>query len=178
MNEMSHKIQNQVNLNQSSSHHNMLRLAAAVIAINNAILVTTLSPLQKNNFLRAARKLDDGDYSWLIDNSIRFDSCHTEEQYVLNDGQGSVYIQKLVKFNMCSTKKCGSSCDGGKYLVQMEDFVEAYADQKEEDKKNACEQVKKNCECENDEEDCEYNCFVNSGLDYCIEDEDVSRAFV
>jgi len=148
-----------------------IALFAAYISIVSS--VNSVSP-PKRNLLRLVRNLEeDEDYSWLIDYSLKFDSCHTHEEFVTNDGVGSIFKQKLVKFNICSSEECGSDCEGGRYLVQLEDFVQAYADQKEADEDYACEQVKDNCNCDYDDgDDCEDNCYSDAGLDYCIEGDD------
>ena len=48
-----------------------------------------------------------------------------------------------------------------------------YTDQKETNAEYACEEAMEQCNCGNDD-DCEYNCYSAAGLDYCIEDNDVS----
>jgi len=155
--------------------YSMLRLAFLAAIVSNAASVNSVSPLI-NRLLRVARKLENEenvDYLWLTDYSIKFESCHTEKEYDVNDGQGSIYTQKLVKFNVCSSDKCSSNCKGGRYLVQLEDFVGAYADQKEADEEYACEKVMEQCYCENDDGgDCENNCYINYGVEYCIKYDD------
>lgn len=62
----------------------------------------------------------------------------------------------------------------------MEDFLVAYANRMEVEEKYSCQNVLDDCECggddgdENGDNDCEYNCFVDAGLDHCVGDGDVN----
>jgi len=139
-----------------------------------------------STLLRNARALeeDESAYSWMVDYSLKFTSCHTVTEYSIdNDGAGYLYKEKLVEFKICPTGQCDSTCEGGNYVAPLEDYATAYAEQMVIDKAYACAQVKANCVCEEeeedegdeeeeeDEEDCEDVCYLNAGLGYCIEDD-------
>jgi len=153
----------------------MFRLAIIAAAINS---VGSLSPLV-HNLLRNARNLEQEEesYSWIVDYSLKYKSCHTITEYSVNgDGDGYLFKQRLIEFNLCPSNECGSTCEGGDYLAPMEDYVKAYYEQKTIDEERICEQVSENCECEDndendDEEDCERNCYYDAGADYCVEEE-------
>lgn len=167
----------------------MLRLVLiASIYITHVTSISSYSPLKKN-LVSVARKLaeeneeQDADYSWLTDYSLKFSSCHTVSS--LYDEEFGSYTQQLVQFRICPSDECSWRCNGGKYLVPMEDFLQGYADQKQADEDYACEQVMENCECDDNDEDdvddgdddgnnCEKNCYSDAGLDYCVDD-DVSK---
>ena len=161
----------------------MLRLALYIMCMGSFTLINSYSQLE-NNLLRVARKLDGNeeqneDYSWLIDYSLKFSSCHTATEYI-QDEEGVISMQKLVQFRICPSNECSWRCKGGRYLVQMEDFLLAYANQKEANKEYACEKVREQCVCDDDDGDggnnnCEADCFFYAGLDYCVEGDDVSR---
>lgn len=149
----------------------MLRLAVYISYISSLTPINSYSLFDKN-LLRVARKLDegqDGDYSWLIDYSLKFSSCHTVQEYS-NDADGAISTNKLVQFRICSSEQCSWQCVGGRYLVQMEDFLQAYVYQKQANENDACEQVREQCQCGDDDwDECEENCFSDAGLDYCVE---------
>lgn len=53
-------------------------------------------------------------------------------------------------------------------------FVDAYTENLMEEREYNCEYIRENCDCQyaNDDEACEYQCYVTAGLDYCIENQD------
>jgi len=150
----------------------MLRPALFSVLIGIAASINPAHHL-KSSLLRKARSLEDGadDMSWLIDYSIKFDSCHSIKEYKVDeDGAGGIYLQKLVKFNICPKDECSWNCKGGRYIVQMEDFVETYAEYKQTEKEYNCQAALENCGCENDDDagNCEKNCYSAASLD-CYE---------
>ena len=65
-----------------------------------------------------------------------------------------MYEQRLVHFKLCPTDTCGSGCSGGAdYVIDMNEFVSAYLEYKEELKEQQCEDIRENCYCNNDDED-------------------------
>jgi len=162
----------------------------AIVSIDIGSDISAESKIGKS-LLSKARKLenaDDGevDMSWIAQYSLKFHSCHTidafggEEGGGEEEGQSPVGDQHLVQFQLCPTKSCsaGSSKKNnycGDYIVQLRDFVESFAEFKEEEKEQACEAAKEACEyyaCnDDDEEACENQCLASKGYDYCIEDE-------
>lgn len=60
--------------------------------------------------------------------------------------------------------------------MEMGNFVEAYANQVDAEKKNKCEQFLENCECgEDDDGGCAQNCFSDAGMDYCEDDNEANE---
>lgn len=158
----------------------MLRIPLISVLLGSASSITVDSPLG-NALFRKARNLESS-YQWMTDYSIKFTTCHTIPEYGIDEnGDGYLYKQKLAEFKLCSTDKCSSTCNGGDYLVPLDDAVESYAKQMIIDRAYSCTQVKYDCGCENNEEDeqdgedeqdegqCEENCYLNAGMDYCIE---------
>lgn len=85
-------------------------------------------------------------------------------------------MQNLVKFKLCSTKKCGYGCNGAEYLVPMDQFLENFIQWKEEKTEQECENIQENCACDDDqvddEEACEYKCYQKYGMEEeCVEQE-------
>jgi len=61
-----------------------------------------------------------------------------------------VYEQRLVHFKLCPTDYCASGCSGGAdYVIDMNEFVQAYMEYKVEAQEAECESVANNCYCEN-----------------------------
>lgn len=149
----------------------------------NALLLLALAPTTvdassaKSQLLSKARRLEnqERDISWLPNYSIKFQKCHSLVQVAGEEGGGGeegglLYTQHLVEFSVCPSSSCetGSGCsNGGKYIVNMREFVELYSQMKEEEREQACEAVRENCY--NDDENY---CFAQQGMDYCIDDED------
>merc|ERR1711957_132156 len=63
----------------------------------------------------------------------------------------------------------------GDYVIELREFVESFAEFKEEEKEQECEAAMEACEYYNcnvdDDEACENKCLASKGFDYCIEDE-------
>jgi len=152
-----------------------------------AALLTAASALKANSsagksLLSKSRALEEGnqdqeqDYSWIIDYSLQFASCHTVEQYDFGgDDEGNTSGQTtLVKFKLCSSDSCGYGCKGAEYLAPMNDFVNSYTEWKMNDMEYKCEQIRENCDCQyyDDADACEYNCYEAKGMaDTCVEEE-------
>jgi len=131
--------------------------------------------------LSKARKLEEEiDMTWIINYSIKFASCHSISQYAGAEGNQNaeegqtIVTQNLVKFKLCPSDSCGYGCKGGEYLVDMAEFVNMYTENRLDAEEMACENVRENCNCQyyDDEDACQNNCFMDAGLDYCIEEEE------
>jgi hypothetical protein len=114
------------------------------------------------------------DSSWVANYSIKFAACHTLVQVAdeANENGSLIYNKNLVTFYLCPEETCSShQKDCGKYVVGMEEFVDAWTEAKLEAEEFACEMVRENCYCDNanDDQVCENTCYSNAGLDYCIE---------
>lgn len=138
-----------------------------------------------SRLLSKARRLDQDEYdfTWAADYSIVFHSCHDTLEFRAdaggqsNDNSGNpTETNRMVLFKLCPSDKCGAGCKGGEYLVEMREFVESYMESKEGEQEYACEQVKDNCSCEdddsvNDDDVCLAQCYAAAGLDGCEEDQ-------
>lgn len=114
--------------------------------------------------------------TWVANYSLVFQKCAISDEYFAFEGgnndrnnwQGQQQ-QKLVHFKLCPSSSCNSCNNGADYVVPMVDFVEMYFQAKMDAQEYNCEVTKNNCYCENanDDQACEYQCYVNAGLDYC-----------
>ena len=135
--------------------------------------------------LSKARRLDQDEYdfTWAADYALQFHSCHNTFEFRPDGGGASndeadgapTEVNRMVLFKLCPADKCGGSCKGGEYLVEMREFVESYLDSKESAREYACEQVKENCSCDdddavNDDELCLSQCYAAAGLEGCEDD--------
>lgn len=137
-----------------------------------------------SKIMSKARKLDGNadDAEWVAGYDIRFVGCHETTQFAGEDGQNAedgnpLYTQRLVHFYLCPSGSCSknSKCsNGGEYIVDMGEFLEAYLQAKLEAQEWACEQVANygcyNCDY-NDDERCQNQCYRDQGMDYCIEND-------
>jgi len=169
----------------------MLKVAflSALFAATSASASADVSTdsVQGKNLLSKARRVNDNnyeeDFSWLVNFSIQFNSCHSIHSYGGENGGGEdeegsspFGTQHLVKFQLCPSSACGRSCSGGgSYVVEMRDFVETYTQAKEEIQEAACEAVENSCNCDyyyGDDAACMTKCYATAGLDYCGDDND------
>jgi len=139
-----------------------------------------------------ARRLDEdeeADFTWVADYSLKFQGCFHMSQWnaeAEDEEDVRIMTKRLVRFRLCPSDVCSSSSTGGcssgygDYIVDLDEFVNSYMENKEQAQNQACEELAENCGCDNDdgkddgfdEEQCEYDCYVNAGMSYCIEDED------
>jgi len=160
----------------------MFRLAFLSALIGSAASLKTNSKGGRE-LLSNSRKLEqDNDFTWIVDYSMKFANCHTITQYNMegDEEQGNVYKETLIKYKLCKTGKCGYGCKGGEYLTDMASYIDAYTEAKMNAREYACEMVRENCNCEddqNDDEKCEKQCYIDAGLDYCIENDDDGEEF-
>ena len=126
---------------------------------------------QNNN-----QNYDDGDVTWMYKYSIKYLGCHSLLQ-VREDGGGedesNLYTMNLVKFALCDDSVTCKQCGKGvaQYVVNMNDFVDAYTEMKLDAQEQACENVRENCYCDNanDDQVCENQCYTDAGMDYCVQ---------
>jgi len=141
------------------------------------------------SLLSNARKLDQNnnddevEFTWVAGYSLKFQGCHHISQWNEEaDGEDEPFIQtkRLVRFRLCPTDTCtyedAGGCDSGygDYIVDMNIFLEAYWQNKLE----YCEvYVETNCDCDGEnqgddfnEEYCEYDCFMDAKMDYCVDE--------
>ncbi len=147
------------------------------VLIAAASAMKTSHPKAKS-LLANARRLEDADqeedYSWITGYSVVFDSCHVVDSYNFEENEGGIVRNNLVKFKLCPSNNCMTSCTGAEYLVPLNDFVNSYTEWQMDDIEYKCEQVRENCDCEDrdDDEGCEAQCYQQYGLyDTCVEQE-------
>ena len=136
--------------------------------------------------LKSARRLNgqqEEENTWMTKFDLKFHSCYSMTQVGDREGGGggneednNLYMQHIVKLQLCPSDQCvsGRGCSGGaEYLVNMAEYVQSYVEFKEEQKQQACENVRENCYCNDNQDDqaCENQCYAEKGLDYCIENE-------
>jgi hypothetical protein len=137
--------------------------------------------LIKATVVEEARILNNNnDYSWMASYSIRYTGCSSLVQVAGQNGNnnknndgGMVYTQHLVAFSLCPVDACNSKCEGGgKYVVNMADFVDMYTEAKMAEQELQCENVREACYCDDadDGEACEYACYTTAGIaDVCVQ---------
>mmetsp|Transcript_40330 Transcript_40330/g.121507 ORF Transcript_40330/g.121507 Transcript_40330/m.121507 type:complete len:384 (-) Transcript_40330:147-1298(-) len=137
-----------------------------------------------NKLLSSARRLDDGDASWVVGYSLKFQGCHHISQWNDDaDGEDAPKIQtkRLVRFRLCPTGTCAyedaSGCDSGygDYIIDMNIFLESYIQNKMEQQEYQCEYAEAytcaGCANADNADYCRYDCFSENGLDFCNEDD-------
>ena len=143
--------------------------------------------VQGKNLISKSRRVNqeyEEDFSWLVNYSIKFDSCHSIHSYRGGEGGGGgedgansspFGTTHLVKYRLCPTSSCSRSCSGGgEYVVELRDFVETYTQAKEEISEAACQAVEENCNCnyyDGDDQACMNQCYATAGLTDCGDDE-------
>ncbi|KAL7540637.1 hypothetical protein ACHAXR_010267 [Thalassiosira sp. AJA248-18] len=136
-----------------------------------------------NRILSSARQLDGDNFSWIAGYSLKFQKCATSDEYYggyfggdgnnNNDRQNynGMYKQRLVHFKLCPTGNCDSCSNGADYVIDMNEFVEAYIESKLEAQEYNCEMVRENCyyDDETHRHSSSYlaRCYIDAGLDYC-----------
>jgi len=163
----------------------LLSMAAAMTEISTSSRVG-------RNLLASARRLeqngenDEFMYGWVADYSIKFQGCHHIKQWNDEaDEENDVKIEtkRLIRFRLCPSSSCDASKGGGcstgfgDYVIDMDTFMEAYFEARREEIEWQCEnQLQNNCGgCEDngddgfDEEICEYQCYMNAGMEECVE---------
>jgi hypothetical protein len=167
----------------------MLRLSALALLASSALGYDSFDVqskagqklLSKATVIEPARNLADNNYGYLYKYSIKYTGCTDIVQINRegggnnnnNNGEGGLlYTQHLVKFSLCpSAEGCSTCSGGGQYVVAMEDFVDAYTEAKLTEQEYACEMIRENCYCNgyNDDEACANSCYMQAGMDVCIE---------
>jgi hypothetical protein len=133
------------------------------------------------------------DMTWITDYAIKFQGCHFVQQFVDNDEEGGggqdgqngnnnnvVQTKSLVRFRLCPNDTCNDSKDGGcsnkygEYIIGLDTFVNVYYEHRREMEEYQCEMYLQeycnNCDGENNnqgddfnEEQCQYDCYVEAG---------------
>lgn len=137
--------------------------------------------LEKATVVEHARSLANNNNeqgAFMYQYSIKYLGCSSivqingEEGGKNNNGNSMLYNKHLVRFALCPTGSCSSCPNGGQYVVNMQEFIDAYTEAKLTQKEMACENVRENCYCDgqyNDDQACENQCYTDAGLEDCIE---------
>jgi len=138
------------------------------------------------HILNNARRIEDAneqDFTWVSEYSLKYQGCHHVTQWNEEANEGEdvrLETKRLVRFRLCPTYSCSASSGGGcssgygDYIIDMNTFIEGYMENKEQVEKYQCEYTSQvMCDCENadDRDSCEYNCFNDKNMEYCIDQE-------
>jgi hypothetical protein len=157
-------------------------IIASLAAVPTGAMEATSRPgqelLSKSRLL--AENQNQRDVSWMPNYSIKFEKCHSLLQVASggqqgggggnqnqNQNRGAIYSQHLVEFSLCPSTSCSSSSsckNGAKYIVNMREFAQLYAEYKKEATERACETIRQNCYS-----DDVTTCYTNKGMTECIE---------
>ncbi|KAL7504658.1 hypothetical protein ACHAXN_002234 [Cyclotella atomus] len=141
------------------------------------------------NILSKARRLEENqvDYTWVANMSLKFQGCyHTQQWNDEANGEDDVRVStaKLVRFRLCPSSSCHTNspagCEQGygDYIIDMETYLQAYLEAVQQDQEYNCkyEEEYGDCGCDKDgqgddfnEEICKYECYMNKGMEYCID---------
>lgn len=139
-----------------------------------------------NRILSKARRLDEdeADFSWVSGYSLKFQGCFHVSQWnaeAQDEEDVRIMTKRLIRFRLCPASSCSAGCDSGygDYIIDMNTYVNAYLESKEELERQACENLEENvCDCEEkdddqfDEEECMSECYADNNMGYCEKDEE------
>eukprot|EP00587_Corethron_hystrix_P004337 CAMPEP_0113310272 /NCGR_PEP_ID=MMETSP0010_2-20120614/7982_1 /TAXON_ID=216773 ORGANISM="Corethron hystrix, Strain 308" /NCGR_SAMPLE_ID=MMETSP0010_2 /ASSEMBLY_ACC=CAM_ASM_000155 /LENGTH=400 /DNA_ID=CAMNT_0000165691 /DNA_START=99 /DNA_END=1301 /DNA_ORIENTATION=+ /assembly_acc=CAM_ASM_000155 len=133
--------------------------------ITNGVTKNTAENKMKSKLMSKARplkrKLEDGgdgeDEEVVIDltgYSIVFDKCQYVKFYNVdgegdeNDEEGVLATNKFVIFKLCNSNQCSNGCsyDYAEYVVDMDTYVAAMIQMKQESVENTCNTCNENCQ--------------------------------
>jgi len=111
---------------------------------------------------------DAADNTWISGFALKFQGCHHIAHWNQDaDDEEDVRIEtkRLARFRLCPVSSCsdqsGSGCKSGygDYIVDMDDFLASYLENKQEVEEEACETYREyNCDCEDgDDKDDAFN---------------------
>jgi len=157
----------------------------AACAIDTAIDIKAGIPANSKlgrNLLSKARRVNQNEeqqFQWMVDYSIKFDSCHAinvfggEREGGEEDGRSPHGVQTLVQFRLCPSDSSCSACpNSGQYVVALREFSEVYLQAKQEMQEEICQQIEENCPCYYDDQNkCLQKCAEEQGYDFCGEEE-------
>jgi len=144
--------------------------SAAKFPVTNGVTKNTADNKFKSKLLSKARplnrKLDEGDDNAevvidLTGYSIVFEKCQYVKFYNVGDEDGGndneeggsvLSVNKFVIFKLCNSNYCSSGCnaDYAEYVIDMETYVAALIEMKQEAVENYCGQCQENCQADDD----------------------------
>eukprot|EP00986_Skeletonema_menzelii_P000676 scaffold193_cov157-Skeletonema_menzelii.AAC.8 len=129
------------------------------------------------------------DYTWVANYALKFQGCHNIPRWNEDaNGEDDVRVSNtaLARFRLCPANDCSTSdaygCKSGygDYVVSMDTYLNAYLESVQQDREYNCEYAQNyECGCNGDngnnnnenysEEMCLYDCYMNKGMEYCVE---------
>lgn len=155
------------------------------IKVNDSVNISPNSQIGQH-IMHHARSLEGNqevDFTWVANYSIKFQGCHAVPSWNEEaDGEEDVKVatKRLVRFRLCPSSSCddtkaaGCSSGYGDYVIDLNIFVQAWAEAKEAYYEWECEQAEANSGCEyaDDRDSCMYNYFVSNNMYNCMEQEE------
>jgi len=170
----------------------------ALVASVNAMQMVELKDIKADSklgmdLLSKARKLNQNqeeefENTWVAGYSLKFQGCHHISQWNEEaNGEEDVRIQtkRLVKFRLCPSDSCsaesssGCSSEYGDYIVDMNIYLEAWFQAKQEYQEFKCQYLENYvCGCDNEngddnysEEMCQWDCYAAHNMEGVCMDE-------
>uniref|UniRef100_A0A7S1FY01 Uncharacterized protein n=1 Tax=Corethron hystrix TaxID=216773 RepID=A0A7S1FY01_9STRA len=113
------------------------------------------------------RKLDEEVAIDLTGYSILFEKCQYQKYYDVNhedddDGDDILSTNKFIMFKICNSNSCSNGCndDYGEYVVDMDTYIEAMTQLREDDIDNMCDQCNNDCQVEDDAAQLSDDCMA------------------
>mmetsp|Transcript_6842 Transcript_6842/g.14768 ORF Transcript_6842/g.14768 Transcript_6842/m.14768 type:complete len:354 (-) Transcript_6842:476-1537(-) len=116
---------------------------------------------------RQVRRLD----TFLDSYSLKYQGCSRVKQWTDDpDSYQKVYYNQMVNFRLCPQGNCDSGCRSGygDYVIDLDTFVSNYVVDQNLRLSSSCSNVAKECGCDNDDDDCYYQCFIDFKKDVCL----------
>jgi len=153
--------------------------SAAKFPVTNGVTKNTANNKFKSKLLSKAkplkRKLDEGDDAAdeeiaidLTGYSIVFEKCQYVKFYNVGDEDGGddeeggsvLSVNKFVIFKLCNSNSCSNGCnyDYAEYVIDMETYVAALIEMKQESVENTCNQCQEDCQQDDDAAAYEGDC--------------------
>lgn len=167
---------------------------AAFLSVASAMTELKANSPLGQSLLSRARNLQNNNNNnaqfsdaWVANYSIKFQGCHHIKQwndYANEDADVRIATKRLVRFRLCPSDSCsnnkstGCSNGYGDYVIDMDSFMQAYSQVKNQEIEYQCQKhLSTKCSCENDgnqgdgfnRDYCMYDCFVNAGMSECID---------
>jgi len=160
--------------------------SAARFPLTNGITKNTAENKMKSKLLSKAKPLsrrledgDDADAEVAIDltgYSIVFEKCQYVKFYNVGDednggndedGGSVLSTNKFVIFKLCNSNSCSSGCnyDYAEYVVDMDTYVAALIEMKQESVENTCGTCQENCQLDDDA--AQYSSDCQTCMDTC-----------
>jgi hypothetical protein len=160
--------------------------AGTAIHANEHVSISPNSQIGKH-IMAHARSLegnqDADNFNWVANYDIKFQGCHAVPSWNEEaNGEEDVRVstKRLVRFRLCpsgscdSSKAAGCSSGYGDYVIDMNTFVMAWAEAKEQYYEWECQNAeqKSGCEYSDDRDTCMYNYYSSNNMYQCMEQEE------